>query len=58
MEETFLAWKGKLNELVEFEFQVSLDDLPEFNFADWYKVGVGNETALEIIKEEIKLMLY
>ena len=51
-------WKEELEQLVENRWGVSLDDLPDFAFADWFKAGVGVETAFFIIEEEIKLMVY
>ncbi len=58
MKDSFLKWKLNLNRLCEIEFEVSLDDLPKFNFTDWFKVGLRIETALEMIREEIRMMIY
>ena len=54
----FQAWKRQLNRLVEAEFEVSLDDLPDLPFMAWYEKGWEATRAFLEIKEEIRSMIY
>ena len=54
----YAVWKRLLNQLVEKEYGVSLDDLPDFPFMIWYEKGWYAKRAFEEIGKEIRLLIY
>lgn len=50
----FGQWLDKVDELIKKALNVSLHDLPDFNYRDWYDTKVKPATAAKRVVKYIK----